>query len=92
MKVEIEGIIVFDTNGKKYIHREFMRKEHCEDGTFPEYVFICDHTISIDVDDIDLVSPQLASLDAKEKDLNLKYNQALQHIKVARNNLLALEN
>lgn len=92
MKVEIKGVILYDTARKKYIHRDFLQEIHIKAEMFHEYVFICEHTISIDIDDIDLIKPQLDALDAKEKELTFQYKQALEHIKVERNNLLALEN
>lgn len=96
MKQKIEGVIVFDIEDKRNKFTTYPRASMFKDGAYIseylKYVFVCEHTIEYESPDVDLVKSQLAALDEQEKELNLKYNQALQHIKVARNNLLAISN
>lgn len=53
-------------------------------------LYICDHTIVINIPVIDTIQPQLAALDAKEKELRAQLAARLIEISTARNNLLAL--
>lgn len=96
MKQKIEGVIVFNVDNKKYEFTEYPKKDKFKDGVYVSdylnFVFVREHTIEFESGGVDLVKPQLNSLDAKEKELTIQYNQALQHIKVQRNNLLAITN
>lgn len=92
----IRGVIVFDVDAKEYGFRDWLEESDFVDGSyqteFSHYVFVANHEITFALPDgLDTVGPQLKALDAKEKELTLKYNQALHHIQVQRNNLLAIE-
>ena len=91
----IEGMICYDVQDKKFVFETFP-KGFFEDGVWQgdyiHYIFVCDYTLSFDLPEgFDTVAPQLNALDAKEKELKTQYHQALEHIKVQRNNLLAIE-
>jgi len=91
----IEGMICYDVRNKKFGFETFP-KSFFEDGVWKgehvHYIFVCDHTLSFDLPEgFDTVTPQLNALDAKEKELKIQYHLALEHIKVQRNNLLAIE-
>ena len=95
-EIQIKGVIVFDVNRKAYDIKTFLTKDNFSDGVFQTeystYVYIAEHTIEMDSPvDLDLVSPQLKALDAKEKELRFEFNQSLNHIKVQRENLLSIE-
>lgn len=96
MKQKIEGVIVFDANAKRYdflIGMSHLKEDGHYISEFTHWIYVCDHTIEIDIPaDFDTTKPQLDALDAKEKELKFQYKQALEHINVERNNLLALEN
>lgn len=92
----IKGVIVFDVNRKEYCIRDWLEESDFVDGLYKtqysHFVFVANHKITFDLPDgFDAVGPQLAALDAKENELTLQYNQALQHIQTQRNNLLAIE-
>src|SRR5690625_4134397 len=91
----IEGLIYYDVGKNTYCFGNFP-KEFFVDGVWEDeyvhYIFVCDHTLSFDLpENFDAVTPQLNALDAKEKELKIQYHQALENIKVQRNNLLAIE-
>jgi len=91
----IEGMIYYDVISKEYCFGNFP-KEYFVDGVWKgehvHFIFVCDHTLTFDLpENFDTVTPQLNALDAKEKELKIQYHQALEHIKVQRNNLLAIE-
>lgn len=91
----IEGMIYYDVERKKFCFDVFP-KEYFVDGVwqgdYVNYIFVCDHTLTFDLPEgFDIVTPQLNALDEKEKELKIQYHQALEHIKVQRNNLLAIE-
>ena len=91
----IEGLIYYDVGSKQYFFGTFP-KEYFVDGVWQgehvHYIFVCDHTLTFDLPEgFDTVTLQLNALDAKEKELKIQYHQALEHIKVQRNNLLAIE-
>lgn len=95
-KIEIKGVIAFNADKKKYEFIDYIAEKSFKKGVYKtEYsnlVFIQNHVLTVDIpSDMDLIKPQLAALDEKEKELTFQYNQALQHIKVERNNLLAIE-
>lgn len=92
----IKGVIVFDVNAKKYGIRDWIEESDFVDGSYQteysHFVFVANHEITFSLPDgFDTIGPQIAALDAKEKELTLRYNQALHHIQVQRNNLLAIE-
>ena len=86
----IEGVVVFDVAMKEYRFSSILTESvvtGCDD-----YIFVCDHTLTFDLPEgFDTITPQLNALDAKEKELKIQYHQALENIKVQRNNLLAIE-
>ena len=91
----MEGMIYYDVDRKSY-HFGTFPKEYFDEGVWQgdhvHYIFVCDHTLTFDLpDNFDAITPQLNALDAKEKELKIQYHQALEHIKVQRNNLLAIE-
>lgn len=91
----IDGLIYYNVDSKQYRFASFP-KDYFVDGVwqgeYMHYIFVCDHTLSFDLPEgFDTVTPQLNALDAKEKELKIQYHQALEHIKVQRNNLLAIE-
>ena len=88
----IKGVIIFDVDAKEYGFREYFEESDFQEGVWNNYVFVANHEITFSLPDgFDTIRPQLASLDAKEKELTLQYNQALNHIQAQRNNLLAIE-
>lgn len=92
----IKGVIVFNINLKEYSFKDYLEESDFVDGSFrteySNYVLVANHEITFHLPEgFDTVGPQLAALDAKEKELTLQYNQALNHIQVQRNNLLAIE-
>lgn len=92
---KIEGMICYDVHNKKFGFETF-KKDFFEDGVWRgdhvHYIFVCDHTLTFELpENFDTITPQLNALDAKEKELKIQYHQALEHIKVQRNNLLAIE-
>ena len=95
-KISINGVIVYDVNDKKYSFKDYLEVADFTDGVFQSkyshYVLVGEHTITAALPDgFDTIKPQLDSLDRQEHKLTLQYQQALNHIKVQRNNLLALE-
>lgn len=91
----IEGLIYYDVDSKQYCFDTFP-KDYFDEGVWKGkhvyYIFVCEHTLTFDLpENFDTVTPQLNALDAKEKELKIQYHQALEHIKVQRNNLLAIE-
>lgn len=88
----IKGVIVFDVDTKEYSIKDYLKESDFQDGVWRNYVFVANHEITFSLPDgFDTIRPQIAALDAKEKELTLQYNQALNHIQVQRNNLLAIE-
>lgn len=92
----IKGVIVFDVNRKEYSFIDWLEESDFVDGSyqteFSHYVFVANHEITFSLPEgFNTIKPQLVALDAKEKELTLQYNQALRHIQVQRNNLLAIE-
>lgn len=92
----IKGVIAFDVNTKEYSFKDYLEESDFVDGSYQtdysNYVFVANHEITFSLPDgLDTVGPQIKALDAKEKELTLQYNQALHHIQVQRNNLLAIE-
>jgi len=91
----IEGLIYYDVDSNTYRFDTFS-KEYFDEGLWigehVHYIFVCDHTLTFDLPEgFDTTTSQLNALDAKEKELKIQYHQALEHIKVQRNNLLAIE-
>lgn len=96
-KIEIKGSFAFDVNKKRFVFLSEWGREMFEKGfhksDYSHYILVSYESISFDVpEDFDVIKPQLDALDSQEKELTFQYNQALQHIRVQRNNLLALEN
>lgn len=84
----VDGEVEFLTNWSERMFDNGVRK-----GTFDTYIFIKEHEIEYELpEDFDPIKPQIAALDAKEKELTFQYNQALNHIKVKRQELLAIGN
>lgn len=96
--VEIKGVVVFFPEKAEYEFLDYLTKNHFNDGiykfgTTSTAIFICEHTITVELPaDFDIIQPQLNALEAQKKELTLQYKQALNHIQVKRNNLLAIEN
>lgn len=93
----VKGVIVFDTDTKKYALVGYLTAADFEAGGWAMenhqgYVLVREVILPLDLpENFDTITPQLKSLDAKEKELKAQYHQALEHIKVQRNNLLAIE-
>ena len=93
----IVGVIVFDANRKKYRFLDHLDATNFTDGVFQSdyshYVLVAEHELVAEIPaGFDTVKPQLDHLDHQEREITLKYHQALNHIQVQRNNLLAIEN
>lgn len=94
MKRKIDGIVYFDISRKEFDFSASFSKIWFDDrgGMWNEYIFVAEHSITLDLpDDFNITKPQLANLDAKEKELTLQYKQAMHQIKCERNSLLAIE-
>jgi len=93
----VKGVIVFDANTKSYALVGYLTASDFEVGGWAmenhsNYVLVREVILPLDLpENFDTVTSQLKSLDAKEKELKIQYHQALEHIKVQRNNLLAIE-
>lgn len=84
----VDGEIDFLSNWHKGMFENGVRS-----GTYTHYIFIKEHELEYELPaDFDPIKPQIAALDAKEKELTFQYNQALNHIKVKRQELLAIGN
>lgn len=86
----VDGEVDFLSNWNKGMFENGVRQ-----GKFSQYLFIKEHEHELEYElpaDFDPIKPQLAALDAKEKELTFQYNQALNHIKVKRQELLAIGN
>lgn len=95
-EIQLKGVVFFNVDDNAYGFSHHLSKESFIEGVitteYVTYVYIAEHTITVDLPcDLDLVSPQLKALDAKEKELRFEFNQALNHIKVQRENLLSIE-
>lgn len=93
---EIKGVIYFDAKEKRYSFIQGVDKSFFKDGVYTSewasWVFVKEHVIEFEIPkNLDLIAPQLNALDAQEENLTVKYNMALNHINVQRNNLLAIE-
>lgn len=95
MKQTIKGVLAMEDGVVKFLPG--WHKGMFEDGvyssSYSQYIFIKEHEFEYELPaDFDPIKPQLAALDAKEKELTFQYNQALNHIKVKRQELLAIGN
>lgn len=95
MKQTIKGVLAMEDGVVKFLPG--WNKDMFEDGvyssSYSEYIFIKEHEFEYELpEDFDPIKPQIAALDAKEKELTFQYNQALNHIKVKRQELLAIGN
>ncbi len=91
MKKTIKGVLALEDGEVRFISGWF--KGMFENGILGEYIFIKEHEFEYELPaDFDPIKPQIAALDAKEKELTFQYNQALNHIEVKRQELLAIGN
>ena len=95
MNIVIKGVIVFDTNAQENKFLGYLKPDDFgEDRVslhFPEYVLVCSHTIHVVMPDVDMIGPQIAALNAKERELTAKYQAAKTVSEAQRRTLLALE-
>lgn len=95
MKIIIKGVIVYDANNKSYRFCSAFLREDFKKGAlrreYLNYVLVCEHEIQVDVQEVDLIGPQLDALDEKEKELTSEYQRRKAAIQAERQKLLALE-
>lgn len=91
MKQTIKGVLAMKNGEVRFLSGWFQGM--FKNGILDGYTFIKGHELEYELPaDFDPIKPQLAALDAKEKELTFQYNQALNHIKVKRQELLAIGN
>ena len=95
MKQTIKGVLAMEDGVVKFFpnwHKGMFKNGVMNDALW-NLIFIKEHEFEYELPaDFDPIKPQIAALDAKEKELTFQYNQALNHIKVKRQELLAIGN
>lgn len=92
MHIIIKGCFAYDTTSEKVRFFDWFSSKDFEGGYVPkEYVLVADHTIDVNVPDVNLVTVQLDALRAQETEVTAKYQAAKTAIEARRQNLLAIE-
>jgi len=95
MKQTIKGVLAMDGEKVRFLEdwHEGMFKDGVYSSSYSQYIFIKEQEFEYELPaDFDPIKPQISALDAKEKELTFQYNQALNHIKAKRQELLAIGN
>jgi len=95
-EITIKACLVFDVPLKKFGLKDYLQAADFRSGVYKteysHYVLVREVTLPFSIPaGFDIIKPQLNHLDDQEKELTIQYKQALQHIQVQRNNLLAIE-
>jgi hypothetical protein len=89
MRATVHGVIVYDSRDSRFSFKEHLTSDHFEDGIYKtdwaDYVFICNHTISIDAPDgFDAKAAALESLSIQEDKIRKRYLADMRKIDLGR--------